>query len=355
MEKQKETLGMLDLMISPVFCVKNKLITKVNPSAAGLLITEGTDIQSLLHTGAEEYRDFNGGCLSLTLSVFGQLRNAYVTQIDDCDVFILDDDFNQKELRSLALAARELREPLANVMTSANQLFPTVAQDDSVSREQAARMNRGLYQLLRILGNMSDADHYASGSRQEMINISGLFDEIFEKATVLVENTRISLDYHGLSDQIICLADGEQLERAVLNMLSNAIKFTPAGGSIEASLTRCGHTLRLSVQDSGSGIAEDIRSSVFRRYQRQPAIEDGRFGIGLGMVLIRSAAANHGGTVLIDHPSEKGTRISMTISIRQNTDTILRSHILRVDYAGERDHALVELADCLPIDLYDID
>ena len=92
---------------------------------------------------------------------------------------------------------------------------------------------------------------------------------------------------------------------------------------------------------------------MFSRYLRQPALEDSRYGIGLGMVLIRTAAANHGGAVLIDQPEGTGTRITMTLSIRQSKETVLRSNILRVDYAGERDHGLIELSDCLPAELYE--
>ena len=108
-----------------------------------------------------------------------------------------------------------------------------------------------------------------------------------------------------------------------------------------------------SETDSGSGIAQSVRSSVFSRYLRQPALEDSRYGIGLGMVLIRTAAAHHGGTVLIDQPEGAGTRITMTMSIRQSKQATLRSNVLRVDYAGERDHGLIELSECLPTELYE--
>ena len=93
---------------------------------------------------------------------------------------------------------------------------------------------------------------------------------------------------------------------------------------------------------TGSGtIPEELLPTLFTRYLRQPGLEDGRFGIGLGMVLIRGAAANHGGTVLIDHPEEDLTRITMTLAIRQNTATVFRSPLLHTDYSGERDHTLL--------------
>lgn len=353
MEEQRDILGMLDLMIRPGFCVKGNQIVKVNPAAQGLLLTSGMDVRPLILTGKEEYSAFSGGCLYLTLKLEEQSCGASVTRVEDMDVFLLEQEADTSELRSMALAARELRDPLTNVMVTADRLFPMAAlEDDPLTREQVARLNRGLFQMLRILGNMSDAVR-SNLSRQEIRDMAGLFAEIFEKAESLVSHTGIRLTYEGLSAPVFSLANGEQLERAVLNILSNAIKFTPKDGTIEATLTRQGSRLRLSVSDSGSGIAENVRGSVFSRYLRQPAIEDSRFGIGLGMVLIRNAAASHGGTVLIDQPEGKGTRITMTMAIRMNTDGVLRSPVLRVDYAGERDHGLLELSDCLPVQLYE--
>ena len=233
-------------------------------------------------------------------------------------------------------------------------LFPLCAAESSPrTAEQVARLNRGLFQILRIIGNMSDAERCAAVSHQETVDIPALFAEFFEKAETLVSHTGITLTYEGPDQPIYGLADREQLERAVLNILSNAIKFTPKGGTVTAKLTRSGRMLRLSVTDSGSGIAQSVRSSVFSRYLRQPALEDSRYGIGLGMVLIRTAAAHHGGAVLIDQPEGVGTRITMTMSIRQSKQATLRSNVLRVDYAGERDHGLIELSECLPTELYE--
>ena len=110
--------------------------------------------------------------------------------------------------------------------------------------------------------------------------------------------------------------------------------------------------LYLTVQDSGNGIAQELRSNVHSRFRRQPGLEDTRFGIGLGMVMIRSAASAHGGTVLIDHPDGCGTRLTMSMAIRQDTDSVVRASTLQVDYAGERDHTLIELSDILPSFLY---
>lgn len=70
------------------------------------------------------------------------------------------------------------------------------------------------------------------------------------------------------------------------------------------------------------------------------------------MVLIRSAATAHGGTILIEQPKEQGMRITMTMEIRQSRNSSLRSPALHVDYAGEWDHSLIELSESLPVSLY---
>ena len=110
--------------------------------------------------------------------------------------------------------------------------------------------------------------------------------------------------------------------------------------------------LLLTIQDSGNGMADEIRGNVHTRFRRQPGLEDSRFGIGLGMVMIRSAAAAHGGAVLIDHPEGCGTRITMSLPICQSTDRVVHASMLQIDYAGERDHALIELSEVLPSAAY---
>lgn len=355
MEENQEIFGMLDLILRPGFCVKDNVIVKVNPSAQGLPIAAGTDVRTLMQTGEKEYEIFQEGCLYVQLSLHNETCGAAITRMDGWDVFVLDPQWGSEQLQVLALAARELRQCLSNVMIASNQLFPIVEQKKPQVREQSARLNRSLHQMLRVIGNMSDAGRYATSSRQEIRDVGQIFLEIMGKCQALAEQAGIVLTYQGLSEEIMCLVDAEQLERAVLNLLSNSMKFTPKGESIAVCLNRNGRMLRLSVQDCGSGIAEDIRNNLFSRYLRQPCLEDSRYGIGLGMVLVRSTAVNHGGTVLIDQPNGKGTRITMTLAIRQNAATTLRSPVLHPDYAGGWDHGLIELADCLPLQAYETD
>ena len=344
MEEAKGVPDLLDVMVQPGFYVENDTITRLNAAAEGLLLSPGMDIRPLITAGLAEYEGFLGGCLYLRLGLGQQSVGASVTRQGNVDVFLLDTRESDSALQALSLAARELRDPLAAIMVSAGAL-----QGDDA---QLALLNRGVHQMLRIIGNMSDAGRVPPASRQETTDVCALFSEIFEKTSALAETANVAIRYQGPEQPVFCLADREQLERAVLNLISNALKFAPDGGNLDASLTKAGKMLRFSIRDNGPGFAQNLLGSVYSRYLRQPCIEDGRNGLGLGMVLVRTAAASHGGAVLIDQPEGGGARVTMTMSIRQNTSGILRSPVLRVDYAGEQDHALVELADCLPAELY---
>ena len=357
MERTEEIVMMLDQIPDPAFLVRDGIIQQLNPSASRLLIDAGSSIQELLATGNQEYAEFQDGYLALTLKLGQQSHNASVTRLNDYDLFVLNHNQDQAELQSMALAAQELRNPLTTVLSVADRLFPLIGeQDDPNTLEQIAKINRGLFQMLRMISNMSDAYRYAqdSSNRFETRDVCGIMNELFKGIAPLMDYTGINLSYDSPREPIFCLVDSEKLERAVHNILSNALKFTPAGGTIEAKLTRRKNMLYLTVQNSATDTPGLSPANFYRQYQRQPGLSSSRFGIGLGMVLIHGAAAAHGGTVLLEKTQQAGTRITLSIALRQRTDSNVRESILNVDYAGERDHNLLELSDSLPASLYGI-
>lgn len=349
METNKQNIPMLELLLRAAFCVVGGKITKINQAAAPYLLQEGADIYPMLATGKEEYAAFTDGCLYLTLNIGNRKLGANVIALEDCHLFILEQPNEKTELQSLALAAKELREPLAAMTTSANEILSRTDADS----KHAAQFNRRLYQMMRIVSNMSDAIlfSHATADRMEYIDICAFLEELLEKTAAQLQAADMHLRYTLPAQSMIIPADAAKLERAVYNLIANAAKHTPAGGSIQANLAYRGR-LYLSVTDQGPGIASGVKSSIFDRYLRTPSITDGLDGIGLGMVLIRSVATLHGGTVLIDHPQGCGTRVTMTLEPRQRNTMQLRSPIFQIDYAGERDHGLQELADILPASLY---
>lgn len=355
MEEQKEMSGMLEMVMQPAFCVKNGMITIVNQAARHLLIEVDTPMDPLLAHHADEYHTFTNGCLYLTLELAGCPHHACVTHFDGFDLFVIDHVADQAELQAMALTALGLREPLSDIMAVTDQLFPAgETPEDPLTQTRLSQMHRRLNQLHRMVCNMTDAIQYTSNTPPRMAyqDVCAVIAEIFDHAQVLVSGCGMRLTYSGPREAIVCMIAADRLERAIYNILSNSMKHCRPGGLIEAKLTHRNNKLYLSIQDNGSGIPSELLGSVYNRFRRQPSMESAPSGLGLGMVLVRGAAATHGGTVLIDQPTGCGTRITMSIAIQKAQGGVVRSGILSVDYAGERDHGLLELSDVLPSTFY---
>ena len=355
MDQNEYISEILGLSNTPAFRVRDGVVCQVSHAAAGMQISEGTDVLSLIHTGAEEYRQFSQGRLFLTLEINGVSFSAFVFAAEDSHIFVVEEASDAAELQAFALAAKELRNPLSGLIAMADRLLPTISKENAAAQDEIMGFNRCLFQLLRVVGNMSDAGRYASvgSTRLAQHDICALAYEVFNSAAVKCKEANIALSFSVPQKPVYTLSDPDLLERAIYNLLSNAMKFTPEGGQILAQLVQRGNRLYLTVQDNGSGIDPALRGTVFQMYRRKPTIEDSRYGIGLGMVLVQSAAAVHGGAVLVEQPRDCGSRFTMTIAIRASSQPGVSSPILRVDYAGERDHALVELSDALPLRVYD--
>lgn len=348
MEQDKKRF--LEMIDRPAFMVQDGIITYCNQVAKNRQVREGMSITELLPDKSNAYQTYQGGVLYMTLMLGWSPCGATVTREDGIDVFLLDRDLDDTQLQILSLAAQQLRTPLSNAMIVMDDLIPAL---EETLQEQGAQLKKALFQLLRLTSNMADADRYMNkdGSVMEKTELRSFFREVFEKAQAALDPTGVTIQYTGPQNQVFSLTDRERMERAVYNLLSNAVKFSPKGSCVRASLVRAGDQMRLTIEDEGDGIAPYVQPSLYHRYLREPALEDSRFGLGLGMSLVRSVAVLHGGTVLIDQP--KGTRVTMTFAVRKNLPPELRSPTLRIsNYAGGRDLGLLEFSEQLPSHMY---
>ena len=152
----------------------------------------------------------------------------------------------------------------------------------------------------------------------------------------------------------MCPLDAELLERAVLNLISNAVKFSPEGSAIAASLRHERNRLIFTIENATTGDSSSQTLNAFQRFLREPGIDMHQYGIGLGMSIVLSAAANHGGTVLFNLSQKRNAKIVMTIAIDRSAPAILESPLRLVGgYTGGLDNLLVELADVLPDSAYE--
>lgn len=346
MENKHPHDPLLELLDRPAFYVDSGIIQQANQAAQQKMITVGDPIVKYLCQDLPAYEAFVSGCLYLTLDIEGIPCSANILDIDGRHLFVLD-ALAEPQLQALSLAAQSLRLPMSNAFLAAELMK---------DRNHAEQINRSLTQMHRIVCNMADAYRYyeRQGINPEATELGSFFAEIMEKADALVKESGIRLNYTALPQTVIGMADRQLLERAVLNLISNAVKFSDQGRSVEAKLTQKGHMLYFTVQDSGEGIPAQIQKTIFARYLRGPSVEDSRHGIGLGLSLVRSAAINHGGTVLIDHPENGGARVTMTLDLQPKQNDLLRApvSIPTVDYAGGYDHGLLELSDILPPSAY---
>ena len=352
MEQDKQNF--LEIIDRPAFIVQDGTIADANQAAQNRQIDIGVPVLKFLPEHGDAYQNYQGGILHLTMNIGYAICSAMVVQHDGQDYFLMDLDSDHAQLQTLALAAQQLRGPLANIMTVSDLLFPELTTSDQ--QEKAAHLRRSYFQMMRLLCNMADAEHYncLDQSGFEKTELCSFFREIVEQIRSAPEGLGFSLQYHCPSKAIFSLIDREQMRRAVYNLISNAIKFSPQGSCIDITLSCTARLASLTVEDHGEGIAEHVRTSLFKRYLREPAIEDTRFGLGLGMSFIRSVAAAHNGTVLLEQ--RNGTRVTMTMLIRKNPAGMLRSPKLSIsDYTGGYDANLLEFSEILPASAYQTD
>lgn len=340
--------SLLELIEHPAFFVRDGIIFKANEAAKQKFFTEGSSVMRFLPNDGPAYQAFTDGCLYLNVVSSQITSGASVTRVEDFDLFVLDTE--STKLDAYARAAIHLKMSLCTV----TNLIEAQIVGDKQYDPQSQAIRKYLYQLNRIVHNMSDASWLRNDSHVnlEPTELSGLFAELMEKMDTMITSTGNRLEFQNVNAPVQGLASRELLERAVSNILSNAVKFSPANSVIRASLTQSENYLYFTVSDPGD--SKKARCDVFTRYLRPAILEDSRHGLGLGMEIVHAVAMDHGGTVLVDTPPEGGTRVTLSISLRMPQRTLLRSSVTTppVDRYHGLEPSLVEFSDVLPSEAF---
>ena len=136
-----------------------------------------------------------------------------------------------------------------------------------------------------------------------------LLAEVYERTQILAQSRSITLDLEALEPRIV-FGDRERLRRVLLNLVDNAIKYTPAGGRVTLSLRERDGQVSLAVRDTGIGLSEAEQEHVFQRFHRAGSARDhGAQGSGLGLCIARSIAEAHGGTLRVAQPTRRGQHV----------------------------------------------
>lgn len=347
--KISDNFTMIDNFTCPAFTVNNGIVDWVNESAEQRGVVSGAAIDTLIETGAAEYSAFTGGILCLTLLISGNRYAATVGTLDDRQIFCLESDYEEPELRAFALAAQELRAPLANALSQTAQILP-----DHQNSESTAKLNKSLHQLLRAVCNMSDAALYTNPNcaNMQLQDTHWFFSDILEKAKDFAQRSGRILEYDLPTSITSCLMDKEKVERAIYNLISNAIKFSSENSVIHICVEKRNDRLYFKVKNESFQNSPYLTSSFFKRFIREPGLEDPRNGIGLGMSIVRSVALLHNGTLLLENRDDF-IYVTMTMDASIPKKMPLHSPImLPIDYTGGYDHASVEMADVLSDSLF---
>ena len=172
--------------------------------------------------------------------------------------------------------------------------------------ERMAVLVEGLLLLARADAGMLRLDLKPMDAAQ-------LLAEVYERTQILAQSRSISLDLEDLEPHIV-FADRERLRRVLLNLVDNAIKYTPAGGRVTLSLQRREACVCLLVRDTGIGLSEAEQEHVFQRFHRAGSARDhGAPGSGLGLCIARSIVEAHGGTLRV--VSRRGEGSTFTVCL----------------------------------------
>lgn len=261
-------------------------------------------------------------------------------------------EYSPEELRLLTEVlpnvAQELRGAMANVYAAANRLAPIEAREgDETVDKNAAVFTQSYYRMYRVIGNLTDAKMLAESGRFTLGNddIVGVVRMVCERAEALFEAEGVTLTFESSKSGQVIAMDAALIERMLLNLLSNALKFTPKGGSVAVRVRVTERQVYLTVSDTGRGIASDKLEHVFDRFLDTDAMDPPPHGVGLGLALCRRIAQGHGGTIVAESEEGKGAKFTVSLPNAVSDHTTLRQS--RTTYTGGFDQTLLELSDAL--------
>lgn len=243
--------------------------------------------------------------------------------------------------------AVQLRGVLSNMRLAASQLAPAAAREQDPELDaRAAVLDQSYYQLLRMVSNLTAAGLYSRKSwPQQDWDLVELVEDLCRQSASLAELAGLKLRFLCSMSQHVCAANRPGLEELLLQLLSNAMKFTPAGGEVTVELRRAGGRVLLSVGDTGCGIQEDRLPTLFDHdfhgeMDLQPR------GMGLGLPLCRRIAEGLGGAIVAESRPGEGARFTLSIPDRKSGSTGVSD--VNMDYSGGFNRTLLALADAMP-------
>lgn len=310
------------------------------------LITGGKSIGSI--TLRQAYRPRYWRCSEI------ELAQAVATQA----AIAVQQSQLYEETRSLAKRLQELDRQKTQLFQNISHEFRTpltlvlgllesaVAQKQDLSLEQAGIGLRNSRRLLRLVNQLLDLQRFDAGRMQPSFQLCDLVEfvsQVVESFRPYCEKKQLQL----VTQLCHCsrlYIDIEKFDKILYNLLSNAMKFTPAGGKITVSLESAGDCCLLKVKDTGIGIARSQIPHLFERfYQAEGSANRSYEGSGLGLALVKELVELHGGRISVDSVHGEGS--TFTVWLQTGTAHLPINQVLEISTEVQIRSAAVELAD----------
>lgn len=220
--------------------------------------------------------------------------------------------------RFIADASHELRTPITALSTFTELLQGAAAEDPAARTEFLTESRTQLGRLEWITANLLDLSRLDAGIASLDIASHDAEDILHEAAAqyrTAVKEKGVELAVIPPAPPLPVSVDRPRMVMALGNLLANAVKFTPAGGRIEAGAEGIGERARFFVRDTGEGIHPDDCGRIFDRFYRG---KNARLeGAGLGLAIVKSVAEAHGGTVGVESVPGRGSTFAIELPIRR--------------------------------------
>ncbi len=219
----------------------------------------------------------------------------------------------------LATVSHELRTPLSAILGWASMLN-SGGVDPETTRNALRVIERNAKAQAEIIEDILDVSRIITGKLRieaRPIDLAPIVRSAIETVELAAKAKSISLSVSLDESAVVEGGDPERLQQIVWNLVSNAIKFTPANGRVEVRLERVGDYLEICVSDNGIGVSREFLPHVFERFrQADSSSTRAHGGLGLGLAIVRHLVELHGGTVLAHSDGEgKGTRFTVNLPV----------------------------------------
>jgi len=216
----------------------------------------------------------------------------------------------------LAVVSHDLRTPLSVVSTAA-----TVLAEPSLPQERRTdlieRIERAVERMTGLIRDLLDVARLEAGRLvidAARVEVEPLLDEVCHLFRLSADERSVALSCHVADDGVSAVAgDRDRLLQVLQNLVDNALKFTPEGGSVKLWASSAGASVRFSVADSGPGIPADEVPHLFDRFWQSRGGGRPAGGTGLGLAIVRGIVEAHGGTVWVESEEGRGTTFHFTL------------------------------------------